>query len=245
MYYKYINYVNHVCDSNDLSSFKSNPNYTSILEHLSPELGKQYLECILYKTGITNNEIVEFCAINDAIGNANKVKYDGLSIPVSSTSLRYIFHSHLILTHIKTLADPNTDIVELGGGYGGLCLSLYHFATKYGVHINSYKICDLPAAIRLQKKYLSAIDATLNVELVDSTSLGENIDCDNMFLISNYCFSEISKENQDSYRQKLFPKITHGFITWNFIPVYDIGFNLRIESEIPDTGFGMNKYVYF
>ena len=88
-------------------------------------------------------------------------------------------------------------------------------------------------------------NSTLNIEFIDASSFGSNIECNNMFLISNYCFSEISKENQNSYRQILFPKIKHGFIAWNMIPVYDFGFHTNIESEIPNTGGHMNKYVYF
>jgi len=244
-YDTYSKYVRSICDANNLSNFKSNPNYTYMLEHVSHQQGKEYLECILSKTSITTREIEEFCALNDAIGNTNRVKYADLNIPVSPTSLRYIFHTHLILTHMKTLRFLHADVVEVGGGYGGLCLSVFHFAPKYGVHINSYKICDLPDIIRLQKMYLSIVNSLLNVEFADATTFGANITCDNLFLISNYCFSEISKENQSSYQKVLFPKISHGFMAWNGIPVYDFGFTMRVEPEIPKTGGEMNKYVYF
>jgi len=247
MYDTYSNYVRTICSTNNLSDFKSKPEYTYMLEHVSKEQGKQYLECILTQTSISNDEIVEFCVLNDAIGNPKKEKYDGynLNVLVSPTSLRYIFHAHLILTYMKTDKHINADVIELGGGYGGLCLSLHHFAKKYDVHINSYKICDLIDIIQLQKIYLNIGNSALNVEFIDATSFGANIKCENMFLISNYCFSEISKEKQDSYRQILFPKISHGFMAWNGIPVYNFGFTNQIEPEIPNTGGDMNKYVYF
>jgi hypothetical protein len=244
-YDRYSNYVSSICDVNNLSDFKSNPNYKYMLEHVSKEQGEEYLRCIFSLTKITMGEVENFCTFNDAIGHPDKVKYDNLNISISPTSLRYIYHAHLILTHMKDVGHINSDIIELGGGYGGLCLSLYHFAPKYGVHINSYKICDLPNIIRLQKTYLNKVDSILNVELVDASSFGANIDCANMFLVSNYCFSEISKENQDSYRKILFPKISHGFIAWNYIPVYDFGFDTLVEPEIPNTGGELNKYVYF
>ena len=143
MYNTYSTYVNALCTSNNLAGFKSNPNYTYILEHVSKNQGEEYLKCILSLTKITTDEIIKFCALNDAIGNPKKEKYDNLIISVSPTSLRYIFHSHLILTYMKKINNLKVDIIELGGGYGGLCLSLYHFSHKYGIHINSYKICDL------------------------------------------------------------------------------------------------------
>jgi hypothetical protein len=183
--------------------------------------------------------------LNDAIGNPNKEKYDNLKISVSPSSLRYIYHTHLILTYMKKINNLKVDVIELGGGYGGLCFSLNHFASKYGIHINSYKICDLSNIINLQKIYLNTVNSTLNIEFLDASSFGSNIECNNMFLISNYCFSEIAKEKQDSYRQILFPKIIHGFMAWNCIPIYDFGFPALIESEIPNTGGHLNKYVYF
>ena len=62
-----------------------------------------------------------------------------------------------------------------------------------------------------------------------------------MFLISNYCFSELSSLNQDSYRQILFPKIANGFIVWNAVPLFDFGFPAQVEPEVPNTG-DWNKY---
>ncbi len=222
-----------------------------MLEHVSEELGRQYLDAILSFSSITEHEIMDYCAKNDVVGDPAKYNYSDYyeNMYVSPTSLRYIFQAHLILTHIKSVGQLNVDVVELGGGYGGLCLALFHFAPKYDIHIKSYKICDLPDIIALQKLYLEKVDPALSVEFVDATTHGEYIDCEGMFLVSNYCFSEISKENQESYRQKLFPKIVHGFIAWNMIPVYDFGFTTRVEHEFPNTGSGpkdtLNKYVYF
>jgi hypothetical protein len=247
LYERYSNYVGSISETSTLSGFKSNPVYTEILEHVTEYLGENYLKYILSLTPLTVDEIVEFCSLNDAIGDPTKVNYtEHLSTAsVSPTSLRYIFHAHLILTHMKKMGQLNPDVVEVGGGYGGLCFSLHHFAPKYGISIKSYRLCDLPNIIRLQKIYLSRVNPSLQIEYVDATTYGENIACDGMFLISNYCFSEISKENQDSYRKTLFPKVAHGFMAWNVIPVYDFGFRLRVESEYPNTGWDMNKYVYF
>ena len=247
-YERYSNYVRSICDgSNNLPGFKSNPNYKYMLEHVSKQQGEEYLKHILSSTSITKGDVVKFCTLNDAIGDPDKVNYNNydLNISISPTSLRYIYHAHLILTHMKKTDCINADIIELGGGYGGLCFSLHHFSPKYGVNVKSYKICDLPSIIPLQKIYLNKVDSKLNVEFVDATSFGKNIDSLNMFLVSAYCFSEISIENQDSYRKSLFPKIAHGFISWNCIPVYDFGFVAHIEPEIPNTGGHLNKYVYF
>ena len=72
----------------------------------------------------------------------------------------------------------------------------------------------------------------------------------NLFLISNYSFSEIESEHQKGYIKYLFPKVSHGFIIWNHIALYDFGFKVTIEDEYPLTSNNPNpllnnKYVYF
>jgi len=218
-----------------------------MLEHVQKDQGELYLQLILSKTNINEQEIIDFCFKNDALGNTTRQAYNikSSTILVSPTSLRYIYHAHLILTHMNSINKPTIDAVEVGGGYGGLCLAIHHFAPKYEVAINSYRICDLTNIIGLQQLYLNTVDPSLQVEFVDAIQHGENINCADLFLISNYCFSEISEENQKSYIQKLFPKVSHGFIAWNHIPVYDFGFRTIVEPEVPCTGGPLNKYVYF
>ena len=83
------------------------------------------------------------------------------------------------------------------------------------------------------------------VDCLDASTFGKNIDKNNMFLISNYCFSEVSSEYQKEYITHLFPKVVHGFMAWNCIELYNFGFNIRVEEERPNTGGKYNKYVYF
>ena len=244
VYERYSNFVASICDS-DLLGFKSNPDYTYMLEHVMRDYGEDYLKCILASTNIKIQDIQEFCKLNDSVGDPNKEKYDGLDIPVSPTSLRYILHADLILTHMKEVCDVNADVIELGGGYGGLCLAMHHFAPKHAVCIKSYTICDLPSIIRLQKNFLKRVSPSLTVEFIDACGHGSEIAETNLFLISNYCFSEISEENRNSYQKILFPKVRHGFMAWNHIPVYDFGFHARTCPEIPIFENTLNKLVYF
>jgi hypothetical protein len=241
MYTNYIQYINYICTQKDLSNFKSNNNYRDILEHVSPEQGQLYLDCILSNTNLSMSDIKNFCNKNDSIGSPLKKLYGDLF--VSPTSLRYIYHSHLIFEHIKSLSLNNIDIVEVGCGYGGLCLAINFFKEKYGIGVNSYKLIDLKEAINLQKIYLSMVDIS-NVEYIDSDTFGKDIKDSNMFLISNYCFSEISDDLQKMYIQLLFPKVSHGFMAWNHINTYNFGFAFREADEVPKTG-SMNKYIYF
>jgi putative sugar O-methyltransferase len=228
--------------SGDLGSFKSDDDYRSVLEHVSPLDGSKYMNLIASTTDITLSEVVEFCKLNDSIGNPIKNQYDGLVC--SPSNLRYIFHAFLILKHIKNINRNNLDIVEVGGGYGGLCLAIHTFAKKYNISINSYTIIDLAEANVVQKMFLHQVQPSLKVEWADANTFGSSVERSNMFLISNYCFSEICKEYQERYIQTLFPKVSNGFMAWNGIPIYDFGFDMKYEEEYPKTG-DFNLYVYF
>jgi hypothetical protein len=241
-YLAYCSYIKSVCDTNDVSNFKANPTYRGILEHVSPEIGTQYLDAINEFTPFTLEDIKGFCTLNDTLGSPLTSDYtDFVSSP---SNLRYIFHSHLILSHLQSLGLPHIDIVEVGGGYGGLCLALHHFAEKYSLTIRSYTIIDLAEPLRLQKLYLSQIHPYLTVDFVDASTFGAGISTKDMFLISNYCFSELPAPLQKEYRTTLFLKVSHGFMTWNWIPLYNFGFTVREETEFPKTG-SYNKYLYF
>jgi hypothetical protein len=135
--------------------------------------------------------------------------------------------------------------VEVGGGYGCLCLAIHHFSKNYKIKINSYTIVDLPAISTLQRMYLIKVNPNLQVDFVGANTFGSEVEKNDMFLVSNYCFSEISDEFQKKYIEVLFPKVAHGFMAWNIIPTYDFGFTFREEKEFPNTGSVFNKYVYF
>jgi hypothetical protein len=241
-YSSYINYIDSIITTKNLVNFKTHPNYTWVLEHVSPSQGREYLQHIRQKTNLTENEIREFCTVNDSLGNPNKTNFGFMN--ASPSSLRYILHAHLILTHLKSLHLPSNDIVEIGGGYGGLALAIYHYAKVYDVSIHSYTIIDLPSITNLQTLYVSSVMPSATITTVDATTFGASISKDNLFLISNYCYSEISSDFQEKYRMTLFPKVSHGFITWNMIPIYNFGFSVRDEEEYPKTG-QYNRYVYF
>lgn len=229
-------------------NFKSNRDYKSILEHCDINTGKQYLNVIkdkfkfFYDFNIDN--LKHICELNDKYGSTNKYQIDDF-MNCSPSNLRYILHSLLILEDMKKYKLKNVDIIEIGGGYGGLCVFIIHIAPLYGITVNSYTIFDLLEASLLQKKYLNA----LNIEKINCCHLDkfDNLKNDS-FLISNYAFSEISLELQKQYTEKVInPYTKYGFLAWNFISVYDFVENSIIEKEkeYPQTGRGSNYYVRY
>lgn len=232
-------------------NFKSVSEYNNILEHLTPEHGKDYLnECLAKNISLV--DIYEFCQKNDAIGNPRKAEYilqinpeNAFRFQCSPTSLRYIFHSCLILKHIKDLRMKSVKIVEVGGGYGGLLLALDFFAKKHDVLIESYTILDLPEANLIQTKYLSSHTVSFPYFIQNGHSFGSNLEGNDYFFISNYCLSEITDTYRKSYMEKLLPKCPHGFLAWNMQEYKDIGKAVRIEPEVPPMCPEQNRMIYF
>lgn len=240
----YVDFSKYVETLSNINDFKSHPDFTNVLEHVSFNQGIQYLDLIKNKTPLSQDDIIAYCKINDKIGGGEKYNYD--FITTSPTNFRYLFQAHLIITHLFTLNLTDVNIVEVGCGYGGLCLAINHLSNTYNIKIKikSYNLIDLPSLSKLQQLYLKEHQLNFTTNFHSAFNYGADIEQNELFLISNYCFSEISSENQQKYINTLFPKVSHGFMAWNYIPVYNFGFDYVEETEYPLTGT-FNKYVYF
>ena len=228
--------------------FKSNDNFVYMLEHVSSDMGYGYLDEIINKFETIYNEkkdyLIELSHKNDVYGKTIKASFSDFTT-CSPTNLRYIFHSFLILSHMKNCSLNEVDIIEIGGGYGGLCFFLHKLSSLFDINVKSYTIFDLPEPLLLQEKYLNALDIT-NVKFKEISNIGELKK--NGFLVSTYAFSEISFELQQEYtRVVLNDYISHGFIAWNNIDLYEFidNKNITSEPEVPLTGGHNNLYVRF
>ncbi len=227
-------------------SFKSNKTYQSVLEHTDQRSGILYLDCIKneFKTVYEMNKqlLIDLCFQNDKYGKAIKSSINTFCV-CSPSNLRYIYHSFLILSNIQKNKIYDVDIVEIGGGYGGLCFFIHNLASLFNIKIKSYIIFDLKEVSILQKRYLKIHNIDINTYHIDDDwSLNKH-----SYLISNYAFSEIPNELQVQYTEKILNKyISYGFLVWNFIPIYDFIENKKIlvENERP-SGESKNKFVYF
>lgn len=214
---------------NDMD-FKSNPDYCQVLEHVDQGFGYKYLNLIQQEFPDSLDKLDSFIELNDKYGKSNKCTID--KYYCSPTSLRYFYQALLILKYIEELEVNDIDIVEIGGGYGGLCLALY-FLNK---NINSYTICDLLPVMKLQEMYLNTFNISLSNEIKQ-----------NSILISCYGLSELDVYTRDRYIDALNTSIQHGFIVWN-VPGCDIEQILKrkctIVPERPMTRDG-NVFVYY
>lgn len=187
--------------------FKCHPDFHEVLEHLSFKLGKVHLELIKKD----NPWLLEDVYLNNLLRNdlfgSPKIEDFG-SFKASPTTIQYISVLSNLLNKFKNSLQ-NFKIVEIGGGYGGQCKIIQDICD-----IHSYDIIDLEEVTLLQKVYLIKSVCYENVELLTNKQLkmaAVNYD----LVISNYALSEVSKEDQLEYVERILLNSQHGYITCN------------------------------
>ena len=166
------------------AKFKQDSRYTAILEHVPPEHGEEYAHTI--QSYELTDELIEEFKENDSIGGANLVEYDEPFGRISPSTLRYIQNA-LDISYFFGEGELNR-IVEIGGGYGGLCKTISCLCD-----FDEYHIYDIEPATKLQEKYLKNFD----IEVIHHNVPEEIKDID--LVISNYAYSELSEELQTLY----------------------------------------------
>lgn len=220
--------------------FKSDPDYRVVLEHVSRDHGQEYINNTKsqFSDIFENNKDLIFSLVsqNDKYGKPIKHKYEDFG-QVSPTNLRYVYQSLVILSHMKDNNINHANVIEIGGGYGGLCFYIHNLCQLFEISIDSYKIYDMPDVLELTEKYLRALDIEINKEEPKKDS----------FLISNYAFSELSEEIRKTYSDQVIkPFVSFGFMAWNFIDIYEDFCNCDIEirSSTANGGVPSNKFLY-
>lgn len=200
----------HFCDlasKNQLifNTFRSNQNYTGILEHVTMSQGSEYLEIIKRDNINLLNNINKF-KTSDLVGSPNTFNYEIGDI--SPTTIRYI---KVLSDLIREFGDlSNLDIVEIGCGYGGQSKIIMDV-----FEVKSYTLIDLPEVLELSKKYLESVGVDISKIYFKTMDMLETANYD--LFISNYAFTECDKEVQLEYFNKVISKSKYGYITANFI----------------------------
>ena len=151
---------------------------------ISPEHGEEYAHTI--QAYELDDEMIEEFKENDEIGGANIVEYDEPFGRISPSTLRYIQNA-LDISYFFGEGELNK-IVEIGGGYGGLCKTISCLCD-----FGEYHIYDIEPASKLQQKYLKEF----KIEIIPHNVPEKLEDID--LVISNYAYSELNEELQDLY----------------------------------------------
>ena len=195
-------------DERVFSTFKRNYFYRQILEHVSQPLGAEYLD-VINEYGLFSPEDWQEFSKNDLYGSPIMAAYNilGKNVTISPTTIRYA----KVLCDILAMYDVSAikSVAEIGIGYGGQCRLI---RTK--LPGAAYTLIDLPEVLGLAEKYLSLYpECRENIRYVDGGHL--YLDDDYDLVISNYAFSELRRDVQDMYIDKVILKSKRGYITYN------------------------------
>jgi hypothetical protein len=188
------------------NTFRSNPDYTNILEHVYPSLGLVYLNhAIKINSQIIDQHTIDIFKKIDLHGGSTKYDFQIIGL-LSPTIIRYFS----ILGDINRLYGSldNKTVIEIGAGYGGqsIMINLYH-------NVKKYIIVDLPDVISLIKKFL--IKNNMDLTKYEFYTYDTVPETDSDYLISNFAFSECFKEIQDVYLEKLINKSKNFYMIIN------------------------------
>lgn len=186
------------------TKFRSCKSYRKILEHVSPRTGEKYLR-MLNQDGVPFKTLTSLSTrLNLGGPAAYRFKILGR---ISPTSIRYAKVHEDLRNLFGSL--ENYSVVEIGCGYGGLAVQL-----AYGEQLEYFAIADLEPVEKLAMKYIGGV-------LPEKKSLirrASAVDVDQIDLvISNYAFSELTRDLQDEYLEKFILRSKRGYMIYNHI----------------------------
>jgi putative sugar O-methyltransferase len=192
-----------VLDDAIFEQFKSSTQYRAVLEHVDYSQGTSYFELIRNNPEIIKN-LSEMKA--QELGNPYRYWYQGLGL-ISPTQIRYA----KVLQDLEILFGDlhQLQIAEIGAGYGGQAA---HILNRWKV--SKYSIFDLKWPGMLTEKYFQKLKiAPVCVPTIAALPSDSSFD----LVISNYAFSELFREIQDSYLSNVILNSKRGYLIYNQI----------------------------
>lgn len=184
------------------NNFRRDPIYNQILEHVSEELGKKYLEFVANDPEVL--AALEKFKANDDYGNPRICSYRDVG-EISPTTLRYIKVLVDLKKHFGKL--DRLSICEIGVGYGGQCRIINaHYRPR------EYYLVDIAPVLSLAQRYIDnyPLDSVLVYKTLNELNY-KNYD----LVVSNYAFTELRRSIQDAYLEKVILRSKRGYITYN------------------------------
>ena len=191
------------------STFRRHPDYTAIVETVPRSAGQEYLKIALSQTPQLEGYLEEIASI-ESVGDPISFTYSK-----SLLSKKYVF-SPTTLRYIKILSDliltfgslDGLNIIEIGGGYGGLC-KIISDVFKF----EHYTLVDLSPCLDLCEKVLSTFCLS-NISYLTQDSLPSNANYD--LVISNYAFTEVRRKIQNVYIERVLQRSKGGYLLCNW-----------------------------
>lgn len=229
-----------VTDESKFKNFKQDSRYKIILEHVNKHESDLFIS-EMKNYDILNEKHLEEFRENDLIGNSEIYEYKFFG-KMSPSTIRYIKNTLDIFDFIGSKKIKN--IVEIGGGYGGLCKTI-----NVLLNYDSYTIIDLPEVNALSKKYTDQFfNLKGKVSQLSMDELNKIKDVD--LVISNYAFSECSQVAQMTYYNNIIANSKYFYMVYNNITTNNMNstaffdfasnkFDINTEKD------SNNNYIYY
>lgn len=190
-------------DPSIFETFRSNSIYTEVLEHVSAAQGHEYLNQIRNDPAVSQR--LAALIADDELGGPRQHHFEGVGL-VSPTTLRYV----KVLTDLRKLfGDPDGfTIAEVGIGYGGQCrvIARMHRPVRF-------ELFDLPSVNALAARFLR--ESQVPDDLVAFHDGREPVDVESDLFISNYAFSELRRDLQEIFIDRVALHAERGYVTYN------------------------------
>jgi hypothetical protein len=207
----YVGIVNAATHNDEIfTKFRSNRQYRLILEHVTHKLGDRYLS-ELGNSGFKTNETLKLVENIDKMGTPIRYRFKQLG-KASPTTIRYMFVHNELVRHFGSM--DGFKVIEIGGGFGG--------QAAVSKTINStldWNIYDLPIVSKLQQKFLERC----GIKSVSFHSGLQIEESNGNLLISNYALSEVSRDLQLEYMNKVVLNCPRGYMAWNLLSEIETG----------------------
>jgi len=203
------------CDDDEIfKNFKKLEGYRIILEGGPKNLFDTFLDHIDNSSDpdLFFDNLEKF-RINDSLGNPDIYEESRIG-RFSGSTLKYAFNAIEIINFIKNYGngiDKIKKIVEIGGGYGGLCLILSGF-----IEFDSYTLVDLPEVCKLIEKYLSKFPHLQGkINTISCNNLNEDTFDEIDFVIAISSLGECNLDTQLKYFDTIVKKSSLSYIIRN------------------------------
>jgi hypothetical protein len=196
-----------VTTTNAFASFRRNPRYTPVLEHVSDALGREYMDLI------TDPLIRDICLGSeyaDTVGSPRVAEFLGRKI--SPTTLRYGKILQDLVDAFPGLPNMHS-IIEIGVGYGGQARLISEYVRLKGGRLDTYYLVDLLPVLHLSRLYLDHFSLVFQVDYVTKSELRLAGSYD--LAISSYAFSEFTRSLQRQYLDRVLLRSRGGYLTMN------------------------------
>ncbi|MFH2205111.1 MAG: putative sugar O-methyltransferase [Elusimicrobiota bacterium] len=211
---RYRDFCARAAQDKSFARFRADPICRLFIENNNSDEGRYYLQAMLDGAPHYKNFLDKF-RTNDKFGGGGAFVY-GKNGRFAPTTLRYAKYLSDCERHFGAL--DSRRVVEIGGGYGGLCKLFFD-----RFDLARYYLVDLPETLALARRYLCAtlgeetvIGKIIFVNAKDNAALTRHLKMDFFDLaVSTLAFSECAREMQKTYIDFVFNKSTYGYLVMN------------------------------